>query len=101
MSEVTKRVLVVMLEPDEKRSGLTRAYCVDPDCYVTGSWRVVINSNPFKEVRLCEAEKSAFMNSARNTPHPFRILRPRAEMSQRLVTYCCQYSKGPQFGRRL
>jgi hypothetical protein len=69
LSEVTKRVLVVMVEPDEKRDGLTRAYCVDPDCYVTESWRVVFDSNPFEEVRVCEAEKSGFMNSTRN-PSP-------------------------------
>ena len=49
--------MVVMVEPDEKRGGLTRVYCVDPDCRVTGSWRVVINSNPFEGVRVCEAKK--------------------------------------------
>ena len=77
-----------MVEPDEKRGGLTHAYCIDPDCHVTGSWRVVINSNPFEDVWVCEAEKSGFMNSARNTPPSSSFshkLRPRAEMSQCLV----------------
>lgn len=58
-----------MVGPGEKLGGLARVCCVDPDCHVTGSCRVVINSILREGLRVSEAGKSGLMNSARNTFH--------------------------------